>query len=47
MRCLFFIGTTPIDGTLTIAAITKDSAAEQANLQIDDIILAVNGETMI
>lgn len=32
--------------TLTIAAITKDSAAEQANLQIDDIILAVNGETM-
>lgn len=32
--------------TLTIAAITKDSAAEQANLQVNDIILAVNGETM-
>ena len=32
--------------TLVIAAITKNSAAEQANLQIDDIILAVNGETM-
>ncbi|TMP73134.1 zinc metallopeptidase RseP [Pseudoalteromonas sp. S1609] len=32
--------------TLTIAAITKDSAAEQANLQVNDVILAVNGETM-
>ncbi|GAA63551.1 regulator of sigma E protease [Pseudoalteromonas sp. BSi20311] len=32
--------------TLTIAAITKDSAAEQANLQVSDVILAVNGETM-
>ena len=32
--------------TLVIAAITKNSAAEQANLQIDDIILTVNGETM-
>ncbi|WP_409425579.1 sigma E protease regulator RseP [Pseudoalteromonas sp. RW-H-Ap-1] len=32
--------------TLTIAAITKDSAAEQANLQAKDIILAVNGETI-
>ncbi len=32
--------------TLVIAAITKNSAAEQANLQVNDIILAVNGETM-
>ena len=32
--------------TLTIAAITKNSAAEQANLQVNDVILAVNGETM-
>lgn len=32
--------------TLVIAAITKNSAAEQANLQVDDVILAVNGETM-
>ncbi len=32
--------------TLTIAAITKNSAAEQANLQVSDVILAVNGETM-
>lgn len=32
--------------TLTIAAITKNSAAEQADLQVNDIILAVNGETM-
>ena len=32
--------------TLVIAAITKNSAAEQANLQVNDVILAVNGETM-
>ncbi|MEG3756445.1 sigma E protease regulator RseP [Pseudoalteromonas carrageenovora] len=32
--------------TLTIAAVTKNSAAEQANLQAKDIILAVNGETI-
>lgn len=32
--------------TLVIAAITKNSAAEQANLQANDVILAVNGETM-
>jgi len=32
--------------TLVIAAITKNSAAEQANLQVEDVILAVNGETM-
>lgn len=32
--------------TLVIAAITEDSAAEQANLQVNDVILAVNGETM-
>ena len=32
--------------TLTIAAITKNSAAEQASLQVNDVILAVNGETM-
>ncbi|MDC3213007.1 sigma E protease regulator RseP [Pseudoalteromonas distincta] len=32
--------------TLTIAAVTKDSAAEHANLQVNDIILAVNGETI-
>ena len=32
--------------TLTIAAVTKDSAAEHANLQVNDTILAVNGETI-
>lgn len=32
--------------TLTIAAVTKDSAAEHANLQVNDKILAVNGETI-
>lgn len=32
--------------TLVIAAITKNSAAEQANLQVNDVILAVSGETM-
>ncbi|WP_096739318.1 sigma E protease regulator RseP [Pseudoalteromonas atlantica] len=32
--------------TLTIAAITKNSAAELANLQINDTIIAVNGETI-
>ncbi|MBH0055555.1 sigma E protease regulator RseP [Pseudoalteromonas sp. SWXJZ94C] len=32
--------------TLTIAAVTKDSAAEQANLQVNDTILSVNGETI-
>ncbi|MDC9520552.1 sigma E protease regulator RseP [Pseudoalteromonas sp. Angola-31] len=32
--------------TLTIAAITKNSAAEQANLQVNDTIIAVNGETI-
>jgi len=32
--------------TLTIAAISQDSAAQQANLQIDDTILAINGETI-
>ncbi|TMP04147.1 zinc metallopeptidase RseP [Pseudoalteromonas sp. S3178] len=32
--------------TLTIAAVTKNSAAEQADLQAKDIILAVNGETI-
>lgn len=32
--------------TLTIAAVTKDSAAEHANLQANDTILAVNGETI-
>ncbi|MBW4966513.1 sigma E protease regulator RseP [Pseudoalteromonas sp. CR1] len=32
--------------TLTVAAVTKDSAAEQANLQVNDTILAVNGETI-
>ncbi|MEL0648327.1 sigma E protease regulator RseP [Pseudoalteromonas agarivorans] len=32
--------------TLTIAAVTKKSAAEQADLQAKDIILAVNGETI-
>lgn len=32
--------------TLVIAAITKNSAAEQANLKVNDVILAVNGETM-
>ncbi len=32
--------------TLTIAAITKNSAAELANLQVNDTIIAVNGETI-
>jgi len=32
--------------TLTIAAVTEDSAAEHANLQVNDTILAVNGETI-
>ncbi|MCK8121454.1 sigma E protease regulator RseP [Pseudoalteromonas sp. 2CM32C] len=32
--------------TLTVAAVTKNSAAEQANLQVNDTILAVNGETI-
>lgn len=32
--------------TLTIAAVTKGSAAEHANLQVNDTILAVNGETI-
>ncbi|MEL0656634.1 sigma E protease regulator RseP [Pseudoalteromonas issachenkonii] len=32
--------------TLTIAVVTKDSAAEHANLQVNDTILAVNGETI-
>ncbi|KPZ53960.1 sigma E protease regulator RseP [Pseudoalteromonas sp. S3776] len=32
--------------TLTIAAITKNSAAEVANLQVNDTIIAVNGETI-
>ncbi|MBB1346723.1 sigma E protease regulator RseP [Pseudoalteromonas sp. SG45-2] len=32
--------------TLTIAAVTKDSAAEHANLQVNDKISAVNGETI-
>ena len=32
--------------TLTIAAVTKDSAAEHANLQVNDTILSVNGETI-
>ncbi|KAA1154690.1 sigma E protease regulator RseP [Pseudoalteromonas sp. FUC4] len=32
--------------TLTIAAVTKNSAAEQANLQVNDTIWAVNGETI-
>jgi regulator of sigma E protease len=32
--------------TLTIAAITKNSAAELANLQVKDTIIAVNGETI-
>lgn len=32
--------------TLTIAAVTKNSAAEHANLQVNDTILAVNGETI-
>jgi regulator of sigma E protease len=32
--------------TLTIAAITKNSAAERANLQVNDTIVAVNGETI-
>ena len=32
--------------TLTIAAVTKDSAAEHANLQVNDTILAVNDETI-
>ncbi|MEL0633709.1 sigma E protease regulator RseP [Pseudoalteromonas carrageenovora] len=32
--------------TLTIAAVTKKSAAEQADLKAKDIILAVNGETI-
>jgi regulator of sigma E protease len=32
--------------TLTIAAVTKDSAAEHAILQVNDKILAVNGETI-
>ena len=32
--------------TLIIAAVTKNSAAEQADLQAKDIILAVNGETI-
>ncbi|ASM50587.1 regulator of sigma E protease [Pseudoalteromonas espejiana DSM 9414] len=32
--------------TLKIAAITKDSAAELANLQVNDTIVAVNGETI-
>ncbi|WP_213607718.1 sigma E protease regulator RseP [Pseudoalteromonas sp.] len=42
------IGIVPFrpQATLVIAAITKDSAAEQANLQVNDVILAVNGETM-
>ena len=31
---------------LTIAAITKNSAAELANLQVNDTIIAVNGETI-
>lgn len=32
--------------TLTVVAVTKNSAAEQANLQVNDTILAVNGETI-
>jgi regulator of sigma E protease len=32
--------------TLTIAAVTKDSAAEKANLQVNDTILSVSGETI-
>ncbi|MBE0360044.1 MULTISPECIES: sigma E protease regulator RseP [Pseudoalteromonas] len=32
--------------TLTIAAVTKSSAAEHANLQVNDTILAVDGETI-
>ncbi|MBE3674437.1 sigma E protease regulator RseP [Pseudoalteromonas distincta] len=42
------IGIVPFrpQATLTIAAVTKDSAAEHANLQVNDTILAVNGETI-
>lgn len=42
------IGVIPFrpQATLTIAAITKGSAAQQANLQVNDKILAVNGETI-
>ncbi|AQQ00741.1 RIP metalloprotease RseP [Pseudoalteromonas aliena] len=42
------IGIVPFrpQATLTIAAVTKNSAAEHANLQVNDTILAVNGETI-